>query len=84
MLTTIDHLNRRHRLACFTSLFNDVEERRRSYVDSVEFPKAQSLRMHQIRGSPGVSALRIMFVLHNTYVYARGSLREKQRRQQWN
>ena len=48
-------------------------------IDGIEFLKVQSLRVHQIRGSHGISAFEIMYVLHNMYVFDRGSLCQKNR-----
>ena len=78
-LCLIDHSNGGcHRLVRFTCIFVDMEEWNRPYIDDTESPKVQLLRMHQIKGSPGVSVIRIMFSLH---VYNRGSSRGKKRRQ---
>ena len=64
----------------FVSLLDNVAEWKCSCIDGVKFLKVLSLRVHRIRGSHGISAFEIMYVLHNMYVFDRGSLCQKNRR----
>ena len=80
----IDHFTGRQRLARFASLLDNVAEWHCFCINDAEFLKVQSLWMHQIWGSHCISALEIMFVLHNMYVFDRGSLCQKNRRQRSN